>query len=55
MNSTSSSNLQKRSYQQDKDAIINEIIDDLWAQMKKGPNDALDYNQTMDFINAIRY
>jgi Ca2+-binding EF-hand superfamily protein len=50
-----SSNIQKRSYQQVEDALINEIIDDLWAQMKKGPNDTIDYRQTMEFVNAILY
>ena len=50
-----SSNIQKRSYQQVEDALINEIIDDLWSQMKKGPNDTMDYSQTMEFVNAILY
>ena len=50
-----SSNIQKRSYQQVEDALINEIIDDLWAHVKKGPNDALDYSQTREFINAILF
>jgi hypothetical protein len=35
--------------------LINGIIDELWTQLKKGPNDSLDYNQTMEFINAILY
>jgi hypothetical protein len=52
MNSTY---LQKRSYHQVEDDLINEIIDDLWAQVKKGPNDTMDYNQTMEFVNAILF
>ena len=50
-----SSNIQKRSYQQVEEDLINYIIDDLWAQMKKGPNDTMDYSQTMEFVNAILY
>ena len=50
-----SSNIHKRSHQQTEDELINGIIDELWTQLHKGPTDSLDYNQTMEFINAILY
>ena len=51
-----SSNIHKRSYnqQQEEDELIKQIIiDDLWTEWKKGPNDPLTYNETMGFIFNI--